>query len=170
MTEKQFLTLKLSKVCSYEAYQWLERIVNQLQAGQRYPLPVKEYFYSQTGHRQYLSKFMESVITKIINKCKPEWEALKPEDKGYLIETSKGKKYIPNKSTTPGEPDIKIIERDDRFKIPIMYFEVKVGRDRLSDEQIDYHAYAKARNIQVYVVRTVCDVLEILYNLKIIEK
>ena len=164
MTEKQFQTLKLSKVCSYEAYQWLERIVNQLQAGQRYPLPVKDFFYSQTGHRQYLSKFLESVITRLVNASGNF--AKKVETTGAKIKTKAGKEiYVKAGHKVKGEPDVMTIVNGK-----IYYFEVKAGNERLSTDQVNMIARLEQAGARVYVVRTVCDVLEILYNLKIIEK
>ena len=164
MTEKQFLTLKLSKVCSYEAYQWLERIVNQLQAGQRYPLPVKEYFYSQTGHRQYLSKFLESVITRLVNASGNF--AKKVETTGAKIKTKTGKEiYVKAGHKVKGEPDVMTI-----IDGQVVYFEIKVGKDQLSPDQISMIVRLRHAGAKAYVVRNVCDVLEILYNLKLIEK
>ena len=164
MTEKQFQTLKLSAICSYEAYQWLERIVNQLQAGQRYPLPVKEYFYSTTGHRQYLSKFLESVITRLVNASGNF--AKKVETTGAKIKTKTGKNiWVKAGHKVRGEPDVMTII-DGRT----IYFEVKVGNDRLSTDQANMIARLEQAGARVYVVRNVCDVLEILYGLKIIEK
>ena len=164
MTEKQFQTLKLSKVCSYEAYQWLERITLQLQSKQRYPLAVKDYFYSQTGHRQYLSKFLESVITKLVNKSGNF--AKKVETTGAKIKTKTGKEiYVKAGHKVKGEPDVMTII-DGRT----IYFEVKVGSDRLSTDQTNMISRLEQAGARVYVVRTVCDVLEILYNLKLIEK
>ena len=164
MTEKQHQTLKLSKVCSYQAYQWLERIVNQLQSGQRYPLPVKEYFYSHTGHRQYLSKFLESVITRLVNASGNF--AKKVETTGAKIKTKTGKEiYVKAGHKVKGEPDVMTIVNGK-----IYYFEVKAGNDRLSADQIAMIARLEQAGARVYVVRTVCDVLEILYGLKIIQK
>ena len=164
MTEKQFQTLKLSAICSYQAYQWLERIVNQLQEKQRYPLPVKEYFYSQTGHRQYLSKFLESVITRLVNASGNF--AKKVETTGAKIKTKTGKEiYVKAGHKVKGEPDVMTI-----IEGRTIYFEVKVGIDRLSTDQATMIARLEQAGARVYVVRTVCDVLEILYNLKIIEK
>ena len=164
MTEKQFHSLKLSKVCSYETYQWLEHIVNQLQTGQPYPLPVKEYFYSQTGHRQYLSKFLESIITKLVNKSGNF--AKKVETTGAKIKTKTGKEiYVKAGHKVKGEPDVMTI-----IDGKIIYFEVKAGNDRLSTDQATMIARLEQAGARVYVVRNVCDVLEILYGLKIIQK
>ena len=164
MTEKQFHSLKLSKVCSYEAYLWLSQIVRQAQAGQPYPLPVKEYFYSQTGHRQYLSKFLESIITKLVNKSGNF--AKKVETTGAKIKTKTGKEiYVKAGHKVKGEPDVMTI-----IDGKIIYFEVKAGNDRLSTDQATMIARLEQAGARVYVVRTVCDVLEILYGLKIIEK
>ena len=155
MTEKQFLSLKLSKVCSYEAYQWLERITLQLQAKQRYPLPVKEYFYSQTGHRQYLSKFLESVITKLVNKSGNF--AKKVETTGAKIKTKTGKEiYVKAGHKVKGEPDVMTII-DGRT----IYFEVKVGSDRLSTDQANMISRLEQAGARVYVVKTVDDFFNI---------
>jgi hypothetical protein len=164
MTEKQFHTLKLSAICSYQAYQWLSQIVMSMQSGQRYPLPVKDFFYSQTNHRQYLSKFLESVITKLVNKSGNF--AKKVETTGVRINTKTGKElWVKAGHKVKGEPDVMTII-DGRT----IYFEVKIGNDKLSIDQGYMITRLEKAGANVYVVRTVDEVLEILYNLKIIEK
>jgi hypothetical protein len=135
-----------------------------MQSGQRYPLPVKDFFYSTTGHRQYLSKFLESVITKLVNKSGNF--AKKVETTGAKIKTKTGKEiYVKAGHKVKGEPDVMAI-----INGAAVYFEVKVGRDRLSTDQVTMIARLERSGARVYVVRTVDEVLEILYNLKIIKK
>jgi hypothetical protein len=164
MTEKQFQSLKLSAVCSYEAYQWLERITLKMQGSFPYPTPVKDFYYKITGHRQYLSKFLESVIVKLVDKH--GGFAKKVETTGVQIKTKTGKQiYVKAGHKITGEPDVMTIINGQT-----VYFEVKVGWDELTPEQIGMIIRLESAGAKIFIVRTVDDILNLLYKLKLIEK
>ena len=128
----------------------------------RYALKV-DTIYEQTGHRNYLSIWLERFIIKWVNEHTDQttWTAEKVENKGRLIHSryTGGKmdgkiassQWVKNHNITPGEPDL-------MCKSPtkgVMYFEIKIGSDRLSKAQKKFIA----QGWKVYVVRTVDEFL-----------
>jgi len=87
MTQKQLNRMKLSAVCSLQAYEWLQKWIIERHPGNPYPGEPKTYFYRNTTHRQYLSKFLESVIIKVLRSKGAN--PIKAVDSGKFVDTSK---------------------------------------------------------------------------------
>jgi hypothetical protein len=134
---------------------------------QPFKVPFTEWIYKKTSDRQYLSKWLEKFIVKYLSIEKPEWIVHKVDNKGKEIisrssltrpngivdVTFKREGWSKNPNQIVGEPDI-------RCKRPMMqdlYFEVKIGNDRLSQEQKDFIAKGYG---DVVIVKTVDDFLK----------
>lgn len=164
--ESQHKRMKLAKVCSYRAYQWLENWCEDEQS--KYPLQPKDYFYSVTNNRQYLSKFIESVMLKVLRSlnCDP----IKAVDSGKVLDTRKtvispygGSKtigsriYVKDSRVKVGRTDIKCF-----FNGEMWNYEVKVGKDRMSPEQKKEKARCEANGEKHAIIKTVDDFLNLI--------
>lgn len=170
MVQAQHKKRKLSKVCSLEAYNYLENWIKEKNPRDRYPLPVKSYFYSNTGHREFLSKFIEAVIWRMLRKegCDP----MIAPDKGISVDRSQivtdvigrkrvigGRSYIPNPKAKPGRADIVCFWRGQYWN-----FEIKVGADRQSAVQKAEQQRAERNGEKYVIIKTVDDFLSIFVN------
>ena len=166
MTQKQLNRMKLSAVCSLQAYEWLQKWIIERHPGNPYPGEPKTYFYRNTTHRQYLSKFLESVIIKVLRYkgCSP----IKANDAGTYRDTSKtvmdvlgnerkigSGTWSKAANVAPGRADIICYVNSKMIN-----YEVKVGRDSLSELQLQEQDRAILNNEQFIVIRTVQDFLD----------
>ena len=158
MTLKQYQRKKISKICSYEAYIWLQNWIAEYRE-RKYPEAAKtgyftikpeEYFYKNTLHREYFSKFLESVIVDVLNKS--GHIAKKVETAGVPIVAKSGKTIrVPgNRKVNKGEPDVFSL-----INGKMVYWEVKIGADRLSADQKIYIERVEKSGGIVFVVKTV---------------
>ena len=163
-TEKQFKITKLSKICSYDKYIKLYNIITTQQKEKypnaRYPIlcPTKR-FYTKTNHREYYSKYLENMIVEIVRN--EGFVAKKVETSGTKIKTKTGKEVFvkTRNKINKGEPDVySLIEGK------ATYFEVKVGKDKLSKDQIEFIETIKNSGGVVHIIKTVDDFLEIYFN------
>jgi hypothetical protein len=151
---------KLQDICSPEAYERLKRWINDRYPGQPY-LPAPETYFSQnTKHREYKSRWLEGVITKILNHT-PQAMAKKVETVGAKVKNKYGKDvYVKKRAAKRGEPDVQ-----STIQSRTVYFEVKIGRDQLSDEQKQFHDRARQAGCLVFTIRTVDEFFLIYDNL-----
>lgn len=157
--------LKLMAICSPEAY----ARANEWYRTRKPNVPLiamgnVQDIYPNTGHRNYLSTFLERFIVKFVNHQRPDWKAVKVANAGK-VKASRftggaragqiaSVEYIKNHDIINGEPDI----RCARPGLMPLYFEIKVGSDRLSDAQKEFIAAGWG---EVYVVRTIDDFFRI---------
>jgi hypothetical protein len=150
---------KLSRICSLEAY---NRANDWHRSKQNVPEHAKttvDSIYSNTADRFYLSKWMERFIVRFINDQQPTWKAVKVDNRGKAIPNKivGGKRdgevigvltYAKNPNEIEGEPDIEV-----KRPIPLhsLYFEIKIGNDRLSDAQKKFIAAGFG---ECYVIKT----------------
>jgi hypothetical protein len=159
---------KISAIMQYETYTYL---IDWYEKKHRpdfpYKIPFDEWIYKKTSDREYLSKFLEQLIIKYLYIERPDWIVHKVDNKGKAILNRKSltrpngivdvtyskEGYRKNSNQIVGEPDI-------RCKRPMqvdLYFEVKIGNDRLSDAQKEFIAKGYG---EVKVVKTVEDFLD----------
>lgn len=163
---------KLDSVCSKESYVWLQAWIKNEFPSMRYPLEPKDFFYKNVKHREYLSKFIESVIVKVLRSYGADPE--KPNDKGKSIDTSKefidvvgftrkigGRTFIKDKNVKAGRADIKCF-----FNGKMYNMEVKVGKDRLSDQQKIEMQRALKNGEEYIIIKTVDDFIELINKSK----
>jgi len=159
--------LKLSAVCSEEAYEWLQRWIIEQHPKFPYPMKPEKYFYSKTSHREYLSKFIESVIVLVLRSY--GGDPIKAPDKGKRIDKTEvttnvlGHQkvntrsiFVRDKSVRKGRSDVVCF-----FKGKMYNFEVKVGQDRQSPEQIKEQNRAEWNGEIYAIIKTVDDFLNI---------
>jgi len=157
--------LKLSKVCSQESYSWLQNWIKEQHPTNPYPMAVKDYFYRNTSHRQYLSKFIESVIIRVL-KSKGS-SPIKANDAGTYRDTSKVVDNVIHKHTigsghwtkaanvSPGRADIICF-----FNGSMCNYEVKVGKDIMSLVQKQERNRAILNGEKYYIITSVDDFLK----------
>ena len=157
--------LKLSKVCSQEAYSWLQNWIKEQHPNARYNTPVKDRFYTDTTNRQYLSKWLESVIIKVL-KSKGS-SPIKANDAGTYRDTSKVVDNVIHKHTigsghwtkaanvSPGRADIICF-----YNGAMCNYEVKVGKDIMSLVQKQERSRAILNGEKYYIITTVDDFLK----------
>ena len=153
---------KLAAICSFEAYQRINQWHSTRHNGRGLAV---DNIYTKTTDRQYLSKWLERFIVRWINDHKPEWKALKVDNRGKAVfnRVVGGKRhgevvgimgYRKDAAQLTGEPDIRVL----RPGMMPLYFEVKIGNDRLSEEQ---KAFIDSGFGECYVVKTVDGFLEV---------
>lgn len=168
MTDKQFNRLKLSKVCSLEAYSWLQKWIIERHPGNPYPGEPKSYFYRDTSHRMYLSKFIESVIIKVLKSTGAS--PIKANDAGTYRDTSKtvidglgnqrkvgSGTWTKAANVSPGRADVVCF-----FNGALHNIEVKVGNDKLSTLQLKEMERAVMNGEVFSVVKTIDDFIKLL--------
>ena len=158
MTPKQYQRKKISRICSYDAYVWLQKwIVDYRERDHEkaaktgyFTTDPQKYFYKNTLHREYFSKFLESVIVDVLNKS--GHIAKKVETAGVQIVAKSGKTIrVPgNRKVNKGEPDVFSL-----INGKTVYWEVKIGADRLSADQKNYIERVEKSGGLVFVVKTV---------------
>ena len=145
--------LKIASICSPEAYQKLKLLLQKKHEGfpKAYLIPPEKYFYKNTSHREYLSKWLEAVICNLLNFAGHPTK--KVETTGRKIKAKSGKEiYIKTRTSRKGEPDVMAII-DGRA----VYFEVKIGADRLSDDQKTFIERLQKAGAVVHIIKTVDD-------------
>jgi len=162
MTESQFKQMKLSAVASLQDYNRLNAAIKA-----KFPnvpahsvMEAAKFFFRNTAHREYLSKWLEQASVWWLNNegamCK------KVETTGKLIKGKSGKDvYIKHRAAKKGEPDISGVLNGKAF-----YIEIKVGRDRLSDDQKSYIQRLERAGAKVAVCGTLGEVMEFCNTLK----
>jgi len=154
MTQAQLSRSKLGQICSLQAYEWLQELIIQWHPNQPYPLTPKQSFYKNTSHRQYLSKYIEAVIVKTLRKV--GGDPINSVDSGQLITDARGnKKYVFNAKVKKGRADVKCF-----IFGKMVNFEVKVGKDRMSDYQHEEKARAEANGEVYLIIRSIDDFME----------
>ena len=155
---------KIDSICSPEAYQFLTDWIRQRYPNQPYPPAPETYFYKTVTHREYLSRWLECVITRVLNNNE-ETMAKKVETVGAKVKNKYGEEIrVKKRASRVGEPDVTTTIKDRETGIGrTVYFEVKIGRDKLSDEQLIFHERARKAGCLVFTVRTVDEFIAI-YN------
>ena len=140
----------------------------------RYALTSPEIKWSKPTKRDYLSATIEGVIMTYYNLIQG-YEAVKPRDKGRYIDKSytaidvigrtkhiKDGVFIRQKDVMPGMADIKVEKIIPGGFRQVMWIEVKVGKDRQSDEQKAFEALCKERGERYRIVKSVDDFLDFI--------
>jgi hypothetical protein len=154
---------KIATICTDKAYAWMQQWINFKCPNNKYPLTPEQYFYTNTSHREYLSKFIESVISLVLRD--EGADVIDSSDKGQKIDTSKTYRdvlghdrrtnesvYVKSGNVRPGRADRKA------FVFGKMYnFEVKVNKDTQSDLQKKEQARAEANGEIYIIIKTVDD-------------
>lgn len=167
MKPHHFQKSKISQICSFEAYEWLQRWIADQYPGYSYPMTPKDYFYRNTKHRQYLSKFIESVIVKVMRSLGAD--PIKADDKGITVDKTEqvtdvmgrqrtigSVQWVKNTKARPGRADIVV------FYKGMLNLEVKVGNDRQSPDQLREQQRAEQNGEQYIVIKTIDDFLSII--------
>jgi hypothetical protein len=159
LSEPQFKAVKFSAVCSYEAYvrlwQWQQTRFS------KYLIEVTKSFYTNTGNRFYLSRWLESVILKY---CKSQgWRAEKPYDKGAKIKSKSGKEiWVKTGYSRAGVADLMCIIQGTVYNV-----EVKVGKDKASEAQLKEKVRAEANGEKYVIVKTLQEFWELVDKVNI---
>lgn len=157
---------KINSICSEAAYEWLQNWINEQHPG-AYPGTPLNYFYRNTAHREYKSRFLESVILRLCNA--KGGRARKPADKGRSIDTSKivtnvlgqqkkigGRVFVKNRNVIAGEADIQWI-----YKGRVISLECKIGSDRQSTVQIAEQKRAIENGEEYYIIKSVDEFIKL---------
>lgn len=153
-------TRKINSICSPEAYQYLVDWIRQRYPNQPYPPAPETYFYKNVKHREYLSRWLECVITRILNN-NDQTMAKKVETVGAKVKNKYNEEiWIKKRASKVGEPDVCAT-----VKGRTVYFEVKIGHDRLSDEQLEFHERARRAGCLVFTIRSVDEFITIYKSL-----
>jgi hypothetical protein len=166
-----FTRMKLSRIASYEVFQkmedWYLR-THRPNLAMKYKIPFADFIYKKTADRFYLSKWLEKFIIFYLSHERPDWEVRKVNNSGERIirtqtyqfvnrtetrVTTEGYRKNPNQII--GEPDIKCM----RPMMQPLYFEIKIGNDRLSQEQKDF--IAKGFGV-VEIIRTLDEFVNVM--------
>lgn len=155
ITESKLKRLKINPLVTVKSYEWLRRW-SDARSSMPYKVAPENSFYQNKTHRNYLSKWLEIVICRIINN--DGWFAKKIETTGRKIKTSTGKEvWIKSgDDKKKGEPDIQSII-DGR----VVYWEVKVKQDRMSNDQKEFKDRMESIGAKVHEVKTLDDFLTI---------
>ena len=129
-----------------------------------YKMPITN-IYKKTSHRNYLSNWIEAFIVKFMRSMFPTYKTIKVENRGKAVldrvvggrangQVVGIKAYRKDNNTQiVGEPDLRCM----RPGMQPLYFEVKVGKDRLSKEQEEF---IKAGFGDVVIIKTLDDFWE----------
>lgn len=166
LTQNQFINTKFSKVMSFEAYGYVYQFAENRTKVLKMANPMQT-FYSKTNHRQYLSKFIESVIIKMLKDIGAD--PVKVQDTGKYIDRSRtvtdvlGRKrtigsgeWVKDKTVKPGRADVRCFFNGKMYNL-----EVKVGADRLSDAQKKEQVRAATNGEEYVIIKTIDDFLDI---------
>jgi len=149
------------------------------QSNVRYPMPVSEYYYRNTSHRQYLSKWLESVIVAVLKSHGADPH--KAPDRGRRVDKTQVVSDVVGFQKQIGSV---IWAKDSRVKvgraditcffngvngIGMYNLEVKVGKDRPSKLQLAEKLRAESNGEFWFWVKTLDDFLYIC-NVKHFEK
>lgn len=156
MKQSNFKRSKISSVCSWDAYCWLNDWIREQYPRYPYKFEANKYFYSNTSHREYKSKFIEDVITKVLTARGADPKKL--PDKGHQIRTKNGKQiWIKQKGVKAGRADVQCFFNNSMYNL-----EVKVGADKQSDEQRREQRRAEANGEKYVIIKTIDDFIKLL--------
>ena len=166
MTQSHFNRSNLSKIMSWHAYQRLEKWTLKQQAGIPYPLSVKAYFHVAPG-RFYLSKQLEAIIIKLINKG-TQGRAMKVKNAGRYIDKSKVVTDVIGRDRKIGsgewvkDKDIQIGASDIRIELPgiVWNCEIKIGKDKQGANQKLFEQQSILLGQHYSIVKTLDDFFE----------
>lgn len=167
-------TKKIHQILPPEDWHYLEKLIED-----KHPLlPKRAYFEKledmiliyKSGDRFYLSKWLEMFVIYYARTYIPNCIAKKVDNRGKAILNRQigGKAdgkvlgvmgYRKDANQILGEPDIRILCP----KIGTVYFEVKIGNDRLSEVQKQFIDSGFGK---VWIVKTVKDVISAMEELK----
>ena len=154
MKQHHFNRSKISRVCSWNAYQWLTDWINAKHPTYPYDYEPNKYFYANTTHREYLSKFIEDVMTKVLKEHGADPQ--KAPDKGRQIRKGGKQIWIKQKGVKTGRADIICFFNGKMYNL-----EVKVGKDKMSPDQIKEQQRAIQNGEEYVIIKTVDDFLKI---------
>jgi len=159
MTESKIKRLKIKDVVSVKSYIWL-KVWKENRLSMPYQVAPENSFYQNKAHRNYLSKWLEAAICAVITG--DGWFVKKVETTGRKIKNKYGKEiWIKSASDNKkGEPDIQAI-----INGRVVYFEVKVKKDRMSKDQKEFKDRMNAMGVDVHEVKTMDDFLDIYEGL-----
>ena len=159
---------KISKVCSEEAYDWLQKWIIDQNPNYPYPDTPMTHFYRNTIHREYLSKWIESVIVKILRSKGADPQ--KAPDKGQSIDKSKvvtdvlgmkrvigSRVFVKQKGVRPGRADVTCFFNGKQYNM-----EIKVGNDRMSELQLIEQKRAISNGEQYIIIKTIDEFIKLL--------
>jgi hypothetical protein len=158
--------MKADAVLSKESKQYL---INYIKNGPRAVLQYKnpfDHFYNKTGHREYLSKFIESFIIRLLRD--KGHDPIKAMDKGQRVDNRKRVK-IGNAWRQIGSVEYRKSNHVKKGRADVVCFfngqywnmEVKVGRDRMSEAQKQEKERAESKGERYVIIKTVDDFLDI---------
>ena len=154
MTESQLKRSKLSEICTLEAYKWLQDLIISWNPNVPYPLTPKQSFFKNTGHREYLSKYLEAVIMMTLKKA--GGDPINAPDKGRMTTDHLGNKTFQfNPKVKKGRADVKCF-----IFGKMVNFEVKVKKDRMSEFQHEEQSRAEANGEIYLIIKTVDDYMK----------
>ena len=158
MTESKLKRLKISPLVTVKSYNCLKEY-KESQSSMPYQIAPENSFYKNKRHRNYLSKWLEAVIVYIITH--DGWFAKKVETTGRKVRTKMGKEVWVKSGAdkVKGEPDIQSL-----IDGSLVYWEVKVGNDRLSKEQKEFIVDIESKGAKVHVVKTLDGFLDQYVN------
>ena len=154
MKHHHYKRSKLATVCSWRAYEWLMDWIKEKHPQYPYSYDPNKYFYNNTSHREYLSKFIEDVMTKVLKGHGADPQ--KPPDKGRMIRKNGKQIYIKQRGVKAGRADIVCFFNGKMYNL-----EVKVGKDKMSEEQIKEQQRALQNGEEYVIIKTVDDFLKI---------
>jgi hypothetical protein len=145
MTQSQHNRKKLSQIMSLPAYDRANEWYKSLQNVPEHAKGSVDGIFRNTGHREYLSRWLEAFIIKYMRKEFPNYKTHKVDNRGAVIhnrviggardgEVTGIMGYRKDHNQIEGEPDIRCL----RPNMQPLYFEIKVKKDKLSDVQKDF--------------------------------
>ena len=166
MTQPHFKRSNLSKIMTWQAYQRLEKWTLKQQSGMPYPLSVKAFFHVAPG-RFYLSKQLEKIIIKLINKG-TQGRAMKVKNAGRYIDKSKVVTDVIGMERKIGtgewvkDKDIQIGASDIRIELPgiVWNCEIKIGKDSQGPNQKLFEHQSILLGQHYTIVKTLDDFFE----------
>lgn len=166
-----FARKKLSRIATFETFtqmqDWYLR-THRPNIDAKYKIPFDEFIYKKTADRFYLSKWLEKFIIFYLKHERPDWEVRKVNNSGERILRTQTYQFVnrtetrvtmegyrKNPNQIIGEPDIKCLRP---MQVPL-YFEIKIGNDRLSQEQKDFIAKGFG---EVEIIRTLDEFVKVI--------
>ncbi len=159
---------KLSAVCTEYSYIWLQNWIVAQMPNNPYPMTPLQFFYSKTSHREYLSKWLESVISKVL-KAKG-CDVIKSADAGTYRDNSKvvtdvlgyqrkigSGGWTKNHNVMKGRADLKTFWGGKMYN-----FEIKVGKDKMSEHQKAEKTRAEANGEEYIIIKNIEDFLKLI--------
>jgi hypothetical protein len=166
---------KIELIASKKALEWLSDYIQLLTPNvPRYALISPENKWCKPDKRDYLSRTIEGLILTYYNR-QPDYEAVKPRDKGRYIDKSrvdidvvgrartiKEGVYVKQKDVIPGMADVMVTRFMPDGLRKVMWIEVKVGKDNQSPEQVMFQKLCERRGELYLIVKTIDDFLDFI--------